>query len=417
MISLEKIVKVADIPSLETEMIEEIEKLREWIVPRFASFSHHGENVCKDRREAMMLGVGAVNAILPIILKYGDVDRAESAHGPGHWLRDLANTLQIANDEIVPVGHVVSVVVAGTLHDIGTMFVDRFSEKERVVRHAEVGALAVYAAAVESKTSRGENAHLASYIIAAHTNYMRPMVVMCKDGHRRTTEPYPDMTDNKPFLPVWAVRWADRLDLVGPCMVGRQLFTLWRDHDDFSPEDGYFAKSFVPFMRPFIRSDGEIKEASGERTLLEFLDMLARSQTSDSPYGKHDAGVMVALRDANKESLEHVIWSVLHPQGVDVERILKAWTLFLGTNVGPTRAGRMAAHDLGFRFRNLDPDVRRAWACGFRTTMCEYLLWADRTLAFLNRMPAECLQLCGLFPDIRDAIRPNRAWVNVLIDS
>ena len=145
--------------------------------------------------------------------------------------------------------------------------------------------------------------------------------------------------------------------------------------------------------------------------------MLARSQTSDSPYGKHDAGVMVALRDANKESLEHVIWSVLHPQDVDVERILKAWTLFLGMNVGPTRAGRMAAHDLGLRFRNLDPDVRRAWACGFRTAMCEYLPWADRTLAFLNRMPAECLRLGSLVPDIRDAIRPNPAWVSVLIDS
>jgi len=402
------IARVINDPSEEGAQFDQIIELRGRVEPRLGTYTAD-----TDRRWAVDRAIKAVWAILVKVLMHGDVEEVEAAHGIGHWTRDFAHMLRLAQDAIVPEDVIVPALVGGTLHDIGSVFVDRYAEKNRAVRHAEAGALVVRAAALETGALTEAEADLVAYVIAAHTHYLQPQEVKCADGVVRTVRPYTDMFDGKPVEEVWLARWADRLDVNGPCFPARHYLTLVRDHYDYGTE-GFYKTSFTETMRPLLRTGEAIKAAGGQRTMLEHLKMFASSQTSESVYGKHDAGVMLTLRDAYREQLEHIIHSVAHPTDVDIARVLKAWTVFLGANIEPTVKGRMAAHNLALGFRKLEPDIQRAWACGFRTIMTEYLGWADRMLVFLDGRPAESLRITGNFEDIRNVIRPDRAWVKVL---
>lgn len=254
-----------------------------------------------------------------------------------------------------------------------------------------------------------------AYGIAAHTHYLQEQKVRCKDGVERMVKPFPDTVEGKPVPEVWFPRWADRLDCNGPCFVGRHYLTVHRDHHDFGKE-GFYAVSFADHLQLRNRTPEEIKAAQGKppRSMLEHCKMFGDSQTNASPYGVHDHGLMRALRDEYRASLDHILQRVVHPTDVRLDRVFEAWTIFLGTNIEPSTLGRVAAVELSLGFARLEPAVQRAWACGFRATMTEYLAWSDRMLAFLNGLPASHLSLPGLFPDIRQVIAPDPAWLAVL---
>lgn len=362
-----------------------------------------------DRKEAIDRGFTAVCAIHDQILKYCDPNKGEPGHGPGHWCRDYLHALLLAHDLSIPIEAIVPGMVAGSLHDIGTLFVDRYADRIRAVRHAEVGGLIVRVAALEANVLTEREADVVAYAIAAHTHYPRPQEVVCIDGMTRSVRPFDDMLEERPWMPVWFPRWADRLDCSGPCFPGRHWLTLEREHDDFS-QDGFYTVKFVEHMRPLLRTTEEIKTAKGQQTFLEHMRMFADSQTNASVYGKFDAGLMVALRDEYRGRLERIIQSVTHPRDVNIPNILKAWTIFLGTNIEPSALGKKAAKNLAKGFEQLNPETQRAWAHGFLTIMREYTLWSAQMMERLNDVTTRYLTLPGLQHDLREMINPNSEW-------
>lgn len=360
-------------------------------------------------QEAIAWSHRALEVILPAVLRHRDAAAGDPGHGSGHWCRDYIHSLRLAHDPQLEPRYIPACILGGTLHDIGTLFLDRYADKNRAFRHAEAGALIVRAAALESGAMNPDQADLIAYVIAAHTHYLRPSEVTCADGVTRTVKPYYDedfeLVPNPARLEVWLPRWADRLDCSGPCMVGRHYLTLAKDHEDFNG-DGFYKVSFAEAMRPLLRTPEEIKAAGGKLTMLEHMRMFANSQTNESPYGRFDRGVMVKIRDRYRLMLECIIEKVVRPVERNEGEVLGAWTSFLGTRIEPSQAGWQAALTLRRNFDTLDADTRRAWTSGFWWTMQLYAAWYESTSWFLFRKPTELFRLPGVTPDVRNVIAP-----------
>lgn len=407
--AFQRLIDEVDRPESEGRLFDEIKSLRSSI--RLVSHANRNINT-ESRGEAIERAIGVVSVILPLILKNRDPKKGEAGHGPGHWCRDFIHALYLAHDPEIPVSDVLPGIIGGMLHDIGTLFVDRYADRPRALRHAEVGALLVRSAALQTKALNEEEADLVAYSIAAHTHVQRATEVVCRDGVMRIVSPYGDMYDNHPLLPIWLTRWADRLDCSGPLFPARHYLTLHRDHEDWG-KDGFYRITFAEHLRTALRTPKEIEEGSPQ-TMLEHLIMFANSQHDSSVYGRHDRGLMKLKRDEYRLSLEYIIKRIRQPKAIDVDRIVSAWTLFLQTNVEPTELGALSARELEAAFTKLEPDLKCAWANGFRSIMAEYHSWSDRLLCFLDGLPQSHLSIPGLFTDVRDVIRPHHWWNTVL---
>ncbi len=367
-----------------------------------------------DRRVAIRRAVEALHVIVPRLFADRGLVEAEADHGPGHWCRDYVNALRLGHDVGLSPRLVVPCILGGTLHDVGTLFVDRYADRHRLVRHAEVGALAFKAAAHGSGLTT-EEIDLVAYAIAAHTHYLKPTEVTLGDGTVHTVTPYADMDGDRPLLEVWLARWVDRLDCSGATFVGRHALVSVRDFHDFSSHHGFYPVRFADHMRPLLRTREQVAASDDKaQTMLEHLMMFANSQTNASPYGRHDLGAMVQLRDAQRAALERICHRVLQPLKVDEGRVPEAWVRFLATNIEPSPAGREAAARLKADFVALAPETRRAWTSGFYATMGEYRHWAASALAFIEALPASERSLVGLPFDLPTLIRPDPSWVDLL---
>lgn len=396
-------------PAQEGMMYDQIQGIRNRLHVPMAD--HH-----MTRERAIRHSVGILGKIIPFISKHVVDMQGDPGHGQGHLQRDYLHALLLAHDESLPIEYVFPTMIAGTLHDIGTLFVYRYDDKKRAVRHAEVGALIVRAAAIETGVMQPADADLAAYCIAAHTHYLKADQVECLDGKVRGIAPYPDMDGDSPRLEVWLPRWIDRLDCSGPCMVGRHYLTLQHDHEDFGGEHGFYKVSFAEHMRPLFRTPEEIKAAGGKQAMTEHLRMFADSQTNESPYGKHDRGLMIDLRDSYRTMLDRILAEVANPTlDVDVKKISLAWQLFLGLNIEPSEKGRAAASSLASAFEKLDHDVQTAWANGFATTMREYSFWSSQMYTFLETLSPEYLTMFGTCEDVRKTVCPHGDWEELLI--
>ena len=407
-LSLVELVASIDDPSFEKPAWKFFSDLRQNVGPEIPIAS----NVLGLRAEWIAYAVRAVQTVISRVTAIRDPMKGSAGHSSGHWIRDYAHALVLAQDPSIPMPYLVPAIVAGALHDVGTLFVERFADDNRAFRHAEVGALIVRTAALEAGVLTEAEADLVAYGIAAHTNYLKPSEVTCRDGVVRRIMPYPDSIGDSPYLVAQLPRWVDRLDCSGPCFAGRHYLTTEEDHPDFDEERGWRIYRYEDSMRPLRRTSEEFKAARDERTLIEYLGLFANSQTSASPYGRFDAGVMVEWRDRYREALLRVLdVAAAAPTEVDVARINAAWTNFLSGNVEPSELGRATADRLSARFLTLDANAQRHWACGFRQAMDEYLGLAKNLLVFLDTMPPEYLRLPGVADDIRDMIQPSASWV------
>lgn len=93
-----------------------------------------------ERDEALVAVHTALSQILPEILKYAGGRKGDPGQGLGYWTRDYAHAIFLAHDPELDPRFILSCVFGGTLHDIGTMFVDRYAGKERAVCHAKSAA-------------------------------------------------------------------------------------------------------------------------------------------------------------------------------------------------------------------------------------------------------------------------------------
>lgn len=355
------------------------------------------EEVQVDSREvAFKRGVQALQVILNNLHDAGVRFRmTDPGHGPGHLARDAANAVSLLSKIEADPRHIFIGLMAGVLHDVGCALVDRYADKTRAVRHAEVGAMVVnhvlglnHSAIKLSEAER----QLVCYAIAAHTHYLKSTEVTRADGQVRTIEPYVDLDkDGKPFYFVWFPRWIDRLDCVGPSFIARHYLTLVKPHADFAGDKGFVDTSFEKDMTP------KFQEECGQRTMLDHLRMFANSQTNDSPYGKWDYGWMIELRDHAKKRTNEVVlavrdldkreqtfgsseavsadWRIILMEAISAE-----WHRFLAEKIEPTGKGAAVADELQIMFENLPLETQKAWCVGFRTVMSQYKEWKNEML-------------------------------------
>ncbi|MBI5077182.1 hypothetical protein HZB94_02275 [Candidatus Falkowbacteria bacterium] len=355
------------------------------------------------REEMMERAISVLSEIFQAIHQAGvRLKLMEPGHGPGHIARDHMNALALfsrleGNPREIFIG-----ILAGTLHDIGCALVDRYAEKNRLVRHAEVGALLLESVFAEADVNLTEEERkLVCYAVAAHTHYLKPIqIASCQESAVHTLEPYRDSTDDgKPIYAVWYPRWVDRLDCVGPGFIARHYLTLAKPHQDYTSK-GFVDVDFEKHMQPLFDED-----AGGAHTMLGHLRMFAQSQVNSSPYGKHDYGRMIELRDRAKEWTDEVYLRVSQYRQIDGYSVAREvdllWHEFLADKIEPTGKGAAVADQLQIMFKQLPAETQSAWRIGFAIVMQNYFEWK---LIVLADAPASELKLPGFSKTIREML-------------
>jgi len=347
-------------------------------------------------------------------------DNVGPGHGLGHLIRDYANALTMLPEQEADPKHTFIGFLGGTLHDLGCALMPRYEESKRAVRHAEGGALFLldlFNNNLKLGTLNDEEKIAVAYSVAAHTHYLKPSEVECQDGETRTILPYTDtFEDGSPIQAIWFTRWVDRLDCNGPSFLARHYLTLHEDHEEREGESHSIA-GFGERMRPLFRTK---EERDGDPlTSSELMKMFADSQTNDSPYGKHDSGKMVELRDKHRELFYNIIGAIKNPNSSDHQgRVLsfsddlrKSWYSFLTENIEPSRIALEAASKLGDMFAELPSKTRIAWESGFQSTMENYAAWSFEKSTQIDGRPDPIYKIPGVTEDIRNIIEPRGNWI------
>jgi hypothetical protein len=390
------------------EMRERIAELRRRVNPYLIS----GVRIPMKGAYLSDLGyaVEVVQRILRGLVKMGvNFADIEPGHGGGHILRDYVNALALLNHQELGADERFIGFCGAVLHEIGCAVVERYSESKRVVRHAEAGAILLQELFKRDPCGLNEPEQLLiEYAVAAHTHYLKKTTITDEAGMSVDIEPYQDMIGDKPMLWVWLARWVDRLDLSGPCLVGRHYLTLHKPHSDFDGKQFYDA-SYTAHMRPLLRD-----QRDDAMTMAEHLRMFASSQTNASPYGKYDFGEMSVMRDRSAHALHMIVratQSGIRIPDIDIASINGAWTIFLSENIEPDVKAAVAAIDLANQFARLDEAAQSGWANAFLCTMNAYMYWSYRAMDHLDSGPKEFLSLPGIMNDVRGLIRPGKRWV------
>ena len=312
---------------------------------------------------------------------------ADPGHGIGHMVRDYVHAFGLVPNTVDATPQDVFVgLIGGVLHDIGCAVVERYQEPTRVIRHAEVGALMV--GDILSALGVPETERLAiMYAIAAHTNYLKESEVLCEDGKVRRITPYKDSDEHGPIMAVQFPRWVDRLDLIGPTIVGRHLLTLTHPHKDYGA-GGFYEVEFEQHLIPSLRPLTEIMASNKPVTMLEHLATVAELGGGITPYNQYDRSPMVEVRDQHRAATKRIIDAVLHGDAGAGDPSY-AWWNFLRRNIEPSTNGGKAASIIELEFAALPKDVRVAWTRGFIATMEEYKRWFEdtRSLRFDPEIP------------------------------
>lgn len=331
--------------------------------------------------EAVGRANSVIFSVLSVISDYGlSFEDADTGHGIGHLIRDYVNATSIIPLlDISPQDAFVS-IVAGTLHDLGCTITDRHSESNRVLRHAEVGALLVGKILNAKKLATRDERIAISYAIAAHTNYRVTENIVCEDGITRKIEPYDDRDIRGPLLSVHLTRGVDRLDINGPCLIGREFLSLTEEHEKYTL--GKFYKTvFANSIRPLLRTKDKILTDPKGATLIEHAHRVSNLADEDmlSVYTMYDFGAMLTAQTARRAQLKNIIDSIFSnaESGFDNRR----WFSFIGDTMEPTPAGANASKILEDMFDSLDRNTTMAWNRGFERTIEEYKIW----LAEVNR--------------------------------
>ena len=396
-------IDLARIAEDSDENWERIKELRNYDVPRLIERMKRFSRPEIGPPEIIARAVSVLDETFQALDKAGvRLKLMEPGHGPGHIARDHMNALALFSGLEGDLRELFIGIIAGTLHDIGCALVDRYSEKHRAVRHAEVGALLLERIfAMADVGLDKEERKIVCYAVAAHTHYLKPVsIASCQETTVRVLEPYRDITDDgKPIFAVWYPRWVDRLDCVGPGFIARHYLTLVKPHQDFTSK-GFADIDFEKHMQLVFD-----EVAGGVHTMLGHLRMFAESQVASSPYGKHDYGRMNILRHRAKEWTKDVYYAVERNkryQECQISEIDKWWTEFLAGKIEPTGKGAAAADQLEAMFSQLPEETKAAWRVGFSIVMRQYdWIWRVRVL---EEAPENALKLPGFRKTIREMI-------------
>lgn len=337
-----------------------------------------------------------VNAVMHILKRLEGVVNSEvmcPGHGPGHWARDYINAIRLLAHHSMWVGRteveIVSGFVAAVLHDVGNAVVERYRDANTPVRHAEVGALLL------QEIFRSDPCGLTDaeqvgvlWGVAAHTHFLKPQEVNWTVMNTTiTVTPYEDSHNGRPLYGVVFPRMVDRNDCSGAHgFPWRHLLTTIQEHYDFSGDDWSVVR-FVPHLEPRVRP---FSERDGGQRMLEHMEMFALSQTSSSPYGRHDYGRMLTIRDPARRTLRNFIDVVENDgHGSGIESSWPEFKEFLGV-IEPSQVGKDAAATLIKMMQDkLARDVQGAWLRGVHFGIQSYIGWQADVHADLSAVNAQ----------------------------
>lgn len=359
----------------------------------------------KNKREAISRGVFIIKSALKELDKQKiDILKIDPGHGIGHISRDYINALRLAyKDNNTDPKELFIGIVGAALHDIGSSLIERYSESQRLVRHAEIGALLFKRISQKIKLLNKEEEFLICYAIAAHTSYFKTYYF-----GKFKVEPYKYILNKKVIISFQYPRFADRLDANGSFLVARHYLTLNKVHMHDGSLGKFYKTNFERGMKIILKSENEIEKAGGYRTVLEHLNIYKLNQTNPL-YSQYDTNIMKYFKNDETKSLDKIIKSIQKPKKLNTqikEEILKKWTIFLYKNIEPTTLGKKIAIELDKKFKKLEKNEINAWTYGFFITIQEYNKLTYKMLTFLDKIPKEYYTL-PIIGNLKILIKPS----------
>jgi len=320
----------------------------------------------------------------------GLIKNTPPGHDINHIYRDaLAGLAFASNDRFVKNSFSQADIQAGILgsifHDIGNAVARRYLDNKHINAHAEIGAYIFW------QTSEGvinENVRkLATYAIAAHTHYLKPISIKEPQGYER--QPYwyeifyPE--EGKPcgLAPI-ITRFSDRLEANGGAFVAR---TMSANADalelgggsEFGGDKGFFEinkESLVTLFYPQIR-----EEKPKPSSALEHALMFAKSNFGNSVYSQNDhlfplmGELMKAKTDQTYKLIEIVS---IPPEMMDFSN-LKAEAVAKNTmrQISGSKNFDRAWKNLLLAWQEIDPETQARWENGFRYIQKSYIDWLE----------------------------------------
>jgi hypothetical protein len=233
--------------------------------------------------------VGEIELVMAVLS-----DLAHPGHDKGHFLRDrITSLLLVTGDEFVTKASLSERVTGfwgGYFHDIGTVFVDRYLDKNLSASHAEVGA---WVTDQLLKDIVPKNLlDMICYSIAAHTHYTKERQVDMLDGCSKKPywdELWQDEEGAWHGVAVRVTRLSDRGDMLGPVHLVREIMARMHAVQAGGYNfDGYKwfeinKESLNSLLKPEVRTNWE-----GSPTALEWMKVFMNSATEVTEYSKDD---------------------------------------------------------------------------------------------------------------------------------
>lgn len=214
---------------------------------------------------------------------YGLATNFTAAHGRGHIIRDILNTLIMLPGTPMHPDDALAAAIGGLAHDLAVGSVYRYAEKDNV-GHADVSGylLKQCLSDIGFTTKNQYAAGMAVFSAAAHTFYAEDKMVSV-GGQEYKLAPYKTLTPGGEVLVASDVtNGIDQADCMSGFFVGRHFVSTYDtvdgQHDDYDNEQFHVVK-FADHLQATKSSDGQFPVG----TALRHFTTFANSQLS---YGR-----------------------------------------------------------------------------------------------------------------------------------
>jgi len=221
---------------------------------------------------------------------YGLVANFTAAHGRGHIIRDILNTLIMLPGTPMHPDDALAAAIGGLAHDLAVGSVYRYAEKDNV-GHADVGGFLLKECLgdIGFKTNNPYAAGMAVFSAAAHTFYAEDKMVSV-GGQEYKLAPYQTLTPGGEVLVASDVtNGIDQADCISGFFAGRHFISTWDtidgQHDDY--DNGQFhTVNFADHLQATKDSNGQFPVG----TALRHFTTFANSQLSYGRYSRYHYG-------------------------------------------------------------------------------------------------------------------------------
>jgi hypothetical protein len=287
---------------------------------------------------------------------------------------------------------IIAGLIGGVFHDVGNSITHRYEDKKRRGGHAEIGAWLFHTFSTDILSI--ELRDMAAYAIAAHTHYPRPLEVEEPKGYKRQPYPYGLWfnEEGKPYgLAPILTRYCDRLDLNGGITHLARHFIAEADAVESGGKDftgtEFVEKNWNSLTTLFLP---EVRENRGKPpTILEWMDLFARSGIVKSIYSEHDYNfpVMASLmlehqfeyRDILKIISTTPDMTYFDPT-IAKETMKKTLQWISGAKSFPR-----AWENLEKVWGQLKPEIQARWMYAFRYVESGYVRWINTLIGYAKQ--------------------------------